>query len=72
MKHLNGDSRIPIAIDRLNKWPTAQIFKTAEEKEVINFLTNHFNLHGFPDRVKSDKGEHSYCSSTKNFVGLGI
>ena len=54
-KKINGDVQILIAIDRFSKWPTVKICKTAETKEVINFLTNNFNLYGSPEKIKSDK-----------------
>ena len=55
-KKINGDVQILIAKDRLSKWPTVKICKTAETKENINFLTNNFNLYGLPEKIKSDKG----------------
>ena len=55
-KNINRDVQILIAIDRFSKWPTVKICKTAETKEVINFLTNNFNLYGLPEKIKSDKG----------------
>ena len=55
-KKLNGESQLLIAIDRFSKWPTVKICKTAETKEVINFLTQNFNLYGTPEKIKSDKG----------------
>ena len=55
-KKINGDVQILIAIDRFSKWPTVKICKTAETKEVINFLTNNFNLYGLPEKINSDKG----------------
>ena len=33
-----------------------KICKTAETKEVIQFLTSYFNLYGIPEKIKSDKG----------------
>ena len=33
-----------------------QICKSAETKEVINFLSSNFNLYGIPEKNKSDKG----------------
>ena len=30
--------------------------KTSETKDLIYFLTSNFNLYGFPERIKSDKG----------------
>ena len=53
---LNGQSQILLAIDRFSKWPTAKICKASETKEVINFLTQNFNLYGIPGTIKSDKG----------------
>ena len=50
-KKINGDVQILIAIDRFSKWPTVKICKTAETKEVINFLTNNFNLYGLPEKI---------------------
>ena len=55
-KKLNGESQLLIAIDRFSKWPTVKICKTTETKEVINFLTQNFNLYGIPEKIKSDKG----------------
>ena len=47
-KNLNREPQNLMAIDRLNKWPTAKRFKLSELKEVISFLSNQFNLYGFP------------------------
>ena len=55
-KKINKDVQILIAIDRFSKWPTVKICKTAETKEVINFLTINFSLYGLPEKIKSDKG----------------
>ena len=55
-KNLNGENQLLIAIDRFSKWPTVNICKTAETKEVINFLKQNFNLNGIPEKIKSDKG----------------
>ena len=33
-----------------------KICKTAETKEVIQFLTSNFNLYGIPEKFKSEKG----------------
>ena len=55
-KKINGDIQILIAIDIFSKWPTVKICKTAETKEVINFLSSNFNLYGIPEKIKSDKG----------------
>ena len=68
-KHLHGGTQILIAVDRFSKWPTVKICKSAETKEVINFLTSNFNLYGIPEKIKSDKGGgHSYRKNTKNFA----
>ena len=56
IKRMNGDVQILIPKDRFSKWPTVKICKTAETKEVINFLTSNFNLYGIPEKIKSDKG----------------
>ena len=55
-KHLHGETQILIAVDRFSKWPAVKICKSAETKEVINFLTSNFNLSGIPEKIKSDKG----------------
>ena len=55
-KRINGDVQILIAVDRFSKWPTVKICKTAETKEVLNFLKNNFNLYGIPEKINSDKG----------------
>ena len=55
-KSINGDAQILIAIDRFSKWPTVKICKSAETKEVINFLSSNFNLYGIPEKIESDKG----------------
>ena len=53
---IHGDVQILIAVDRFSKWPTVKICKTAETKEVKQFLTSNFNLYGIPEKIKSDKG----------------
>ena len=55
-KHLHGATQILIAVDRFSKWPTVKNCKSAETKEVINFLTSNFKLYGIPEKIKSDKG----------------
>ena len=55
-KNLNGENQQLIVIDRFSKWPTVKICRTAETKEVINFLTQHFNSYGIPEKIKTDKG----------------
>ena len=47
-KKINGDKQLLIAIDRFSKWPTVKLCKSAETKEVINFLSSNFNLYGIP------------------------
>ena len=54
-KKLNGGNQLLIAIDRFSKWPTVKICKTAETKELNNFLTQNFNLYGIPEKIKPDK-----------------
>ena len=56
IRKLNGENQLLIAIDRFSKWPTVKICKTAETKEVINFLKQNFILYGIPEKIKSDKG----------------
>ena len=41
-KKINGDVQILIAIDRFSKWSTVKICKSAETKEVKNFLSSSF------------------------------
>ena len=55
-KKINGDMQILIAVDRFSKWLTVKTCKTAETKEVINFLTNNFNLYGILEKIKPDEG----------------
>ena len=55
-KKLNGEHQILIAVDRFSNWPTAKKCKSAETKEVINFLKQRFNLYGLPEKIKTDKG----------------
>ena len=52
---IHGDVQILIAVDRYSKLPTVKICKTAETKEMIQFLTCNFNLYGIPEKIKSDK-----------------
>ena len=52
---MSGETQILIATDRFSKWPTAKICKTSETKEVLNFLSNNFNLYAIPEKIKSDK-----------------
>ena len=54
-KNLNGEPQILIALDRFNEWPTAQICKTSESKEVISFLSNQFNSFVIAEKIKCDK-----------------
>ena len=67
-KRLNGDVQILIAVDRFSKWPTVKTCKTAESREVLNFLTKYFNPYGIPKKINSDKGEPLYQKNTNNFV----
>ena len=55
-KNIDGEVQILRAIYRFSKWPTVKICKTAETKEVRNFLSSTFNLYGIPEKIKSDKG----------------
>ena len=74
-KKLNGESQLLIAIDRFSKWPTVKICETTKTKEVINFLTQNFNLYGIPEKIKSDKSgafiskEYiEFCKSKNNEI----
>ena len=55
-KNIHGDVQILIAVDRFSRWSTVRICKTSETKEVIQFPSSNFNLHGIPEKIKSDKG----------------
>ena len=55
-KNIHGEVQILIAIDRFSKWSTVKTCKSAESKEVTNFLSSNFNLYGRPEKIKSDKG----------------
>ena len=39
-KKLNGENQILIATDRFSKWPTVNICKSLETKEVLTFKKN--------------------------------
>ena len=71
-KKINGDVQILIAIDRYSKWPTVKTCRTAETKEVINFLINNFNLYGIPEKIKSDKRGPLSQKSIENFAKTEI
>ena len=66
-RKISGEPYLLIAIDRFSKWPTAKICKSTENKEVIKFLENHFNLHGLPEKIKSDRGGAFISQEYKNF-----
>ena len=71
-KRINADVQILIAVGRFGKWPTIKICKTAETKEVINFLTKNFNLYGQPEKIKSDRDEPLFRKNTENSVEAEI
>ena len=50
-KKFNGEGQLLIAVDRFSKRPTVKNGKTSEAKEVINFLTQNFNLYGIPEKI---------------------
>ena len=52
---MNGENQTLITTDRFSKQPTVKVCKITESKEVINFLESNFNLHGTPEKTKSDK-----------------
>ena len=66
-KRINGDVQVLIAVDRFSKRPTVKKCKTTETKEVLNFLTNNFNLYGMPEKIKSDKGGAFISKEYKKF-----
>ena len=45
-----------IAIDRFSKWPTAKLCKLSENKEVLYFSKQNFNLCRLPEKIKTDEG----------------
>ena len=65
--NLNGEIQILIAGDRISKWTTMKVCKTSVAKEVINFLTSNFNLHGIPEKIKSDRGGAFISKEYKQF-----
>ena len=67
---LNGEYQILIAVDRFSKWPTAKICKSAETKEVLNFLKQNFNLYGLPEKIKTDKGGAFISNEYEEFCKL--
>ena len=66
-KRISGDVQISISVDRFSKWPTVKICKTAETKEVLNFIANNFYLCGIPEKIKSDKGGAFISKEYKDF-----
>ena len=66
-KNKHGEVQILIAIDRFSKWPTVKICKSAETKEVTNFLSSNFNLYGVPEKIKSDKRGAFICKEYREF-----
>ena len=66
-KKINGDVQILNAVDRFSKWLSVKICKTAETKEVIQFLTSNFNLYGIPEKIKSDKGSAFISKEYRKF-----
>ena len=53
-----------------------KICKTAETREIINFLSSKYNLHGLPEKNKSDKGGafvsieyHEFWKKPKHRIG---
>ena len=59
--------KILVAIDHFSKWPTAKICKNTETKTVTEFLENHFNLHGLPKRIRTDKDSAFISQEYKDF-----
>ena len=44
-----------------------KICKSSETKEVINFLTNNFNLYGLPEKIKLEQGGASISKEYRKF-----
>ena len=59
--------KILVAIDHYSKWTTAAICKNTETKTVINFLNQHFNLHGIPKRIRTDNDTAFTSKEFKTF-----
>ena len=71
-KKVNGEYQLLIAVDRFSKWPTFEICKPSETKEVLNFLRKKFNFIGLPEKIKMDKGGAFISKETKNFANREI
>ena len=67
VEKLNGEYQLLIAVDRFSKWPTVKICKSSETKEVLNLLIQTFNLYGFPEKMKTDKGGANISKEYKEF-----
>ena len=52
---MNGETQLPIAVNRFSNWPKVKICETSEAKEAIKFLKQNFKLYGTPEKTKSDK-----------------
>ena len=69
MNELNGKIQKLVAVDRFSKWPTVKICETSETKEVINILTQYFDLYTeYRKSLNRIKVEHSFLKKTPNFA----
>lgn len=56
---VRGYRYVLMCVDVYTGWPEAYPTKREDSKSVIKFLVNHYKpQHGFPERVRSDKGTH--------------
>ena len=62
-----GDVYILVAIDRLSKWPTAQICKSTDTRTVLKFLTKYFTDNGIPRIIRTDIGSCFKSNEFKQF-----
>ena len=60
----HGDVYILVAVDRLSKWPTAQICENTDTRTVIKFLTTICSDNGTPRTLRTDNC--SCCSGFKS------
>ena len=54
-------------IDRLSKYPSAEIFENANAWNVIKFLDNYIHTHGVPRSLRIDQARCLIGNQVKNF-----
>ena len=62
-----GNVYILVAVDRFNKWPTAQICKNTDSGTVLKFLTKYCSDNGTPQSVRTDNGSCFERNEFKEF-----